>query len=69
MCYNDSTGIGKFCRYGILWNEKNVFTADRSVTFLIITEINYPSWYFNRTYWYSLPSVIFRKNMRSLPII
>lgn len=40
---NDSTGVGKFCRYGILWNERNVFTADWPVTFLIITEINYPS--------------------------
>lgn len=47
ICNNDSAGIGKFCRYGILWNEKkNVFTADWPVTFLIITEINYPSWYF-----------------------
>uniref|UniRef100_A0A8C2Y8K4 Uncharacterized protein n=1 Tax=Coturnix japonica TaxID=93934 RepID=A0A8C2Y8K4_COTJA len=35
--------LGKFCRYGILWNERNVFTADWPVTFLIITEINYPS--------------------------
>lgn len=37
---NDSTGMGKFCKYGILeW--KNVFPSDRFVTFFIITEIDY----------------------------
>lgn len=47
---NDSAGMEKFCKYGI-HGIKTCLAADSLVTFLIITEINYPSYgIFNKSY-------------------